>query len=80
MIFRPGERIALPHLPVLRIENNVAVLKKTRFTVGAECGARHRVRVETPFYLRGGFRVEKRTMYKVPGWAFEVTFRSPLSL
>jgi hypothetical protein len=75
--FKPGERIAIPTLPILKIENGVAVLKKTRFAVGAECGARHKVRIETPFYIRGGFRVEKKTMYKVPGWAFEVAFLTP---
>jgi hypothetical protein len=76
-IFKPGERIAVPAFPVLKIEGDVAVLKKTRFAVGAECGARHRVRIEAPFYVRGGFRVEKKTMYKVPGWAFEVKFKTP---
>jgi len=76
-IFRPGERIALPYLPILKVENDVAILKKVRFAVGAECGARHRVRIEAPFYVRGGFRVEKKTMYKVPGWAFEVKFKTP---
>jgi len=76
-IFRPGERVALPYLPVLRIENNVAVLKKARFAVGAECGARHKVRIETPFFVRGGFRVEKKMVYKVPGDAFEVVFKTP---
>jgi hypothetical protein len=76
-LFRPGERIAIPALPVLRIENNVAVLKKSRFAVGAECGARHKVRIEVPFYVRGGFKVFSKTMYKVPGWAFEVAFLTP---
>jgi len=76
-MFKPGERIAVPALPVLKIENGVAVLKKTRFAVGAECGARHRVRIETPFFVRGGFRVQKKTAYRVPGWAFEVAFRTP---
>jgi hypothetical protein len=61
----------------LRVENNVAILKKSRFTVGAECGARHKVRIETPFYVRGGFRVEQKKMYKVPGLAFEVVFKTP---
>jgi hypothetical protein len=76
-IFKPGERIAIPTLPILKIENDVAVLKKTRFAIGAECGARHRVRIETPFYVRGGFRVQRKTMYKVPGDAFEVVFKTP---
>jgi hypothetical protein len=76
-IFKPGERIALPYLPVAKVENGVAILKKTRFTVGAECGARHRVRIETPFFVRGGFRVQLRKMYKVPGWAYEVVFKTP---
>jgi hypothetical protein len=75
--FRIGERIAVPYLPILRIENNVAVLKKTRMSIGAECGARHKVRIETPFYIRGGFRVDKKTMYRIPGWAFEVVFKTP---
>ena len=76
-IFKPGERIAVPTLPILKIENDVAVLKKTRFAVGAECGARHKVRIEAPFYVRGGFRVSRKTMYKVPSWAFEVAFLTP---
>jgi len=76
-IFKPGERIAIPTFPVLKIENDVAILKKTRFAVGAECGARHKVRIETPFFVRGGFKVQRRTMYKVPGWAFEVAFKTP---
>ena len=76
-IFKPGERIAVPTLPILKIESDVAILKKSRFTVGAECGARHKVRIETPFFVRGGFKVQKKTMYKVPGWAFSVTFRTP---
>jgi hypothetical protein len=75
--FKIGERIAVPYLPILRIENDVAVLKKTRVAVGAECGARHKVRIESPFYIRGGFRVYKKSMYRIPGWAFEVTFRTP---
>jgi len=75
--FKPGERIAIPTLPILKIENGVAVLKKSRFAVGAECGARHRVRIETPFYIRGGFKVQRKTMYKVAGWAFEVAFKTP---
>ena len=75
--FKIGERIAIPYLPVLKVENNIAILKKARFAIGAECGARHRVRIEAPFYVRGGFRVEKKTMYKVPGWAFEVKFKTP---
>ena len=76
-LFNPGERVALPYLPILKIENNVAILKKSRFAIGAECGARHRVRIETAFFVRGGFRVERRTMYKVPGSAFEVAFKTP---
>jgi hypothetical protein len=73
--FKPGERIAVPYLPILRVENGVAVLKKTRLGVWAECGARHRVRVETPFLVRGGFRVEQKTMYKVPSSAVKVKYR-----
>ena len=75
--FKPGERIALPYLPILKVENNAAVLKKARFAIGAECGARHKVRIETPFFIRGGFRVEKKTVYKVSGDAFEVVFKTP---
>ncbi len=77
VLFKPGVRIALPYLPILKVENDVAILKKSRFAIGAECGARHKVRIETPFYVRGGFKVAKKTVYKVPGWAFEVTFRTP---
>ena len=76
-IFKPGDRIALPYLPILRIENDVAILKKTRPAIGDGCGLRHQVRVETPFYIRGGFRTQKKTMYKVPGDAFRVTFKTP---
>jgi len=74
---KPGERVAIPYLPILRVENDVAILKKTRFAIGAECGARHRVRVETPFFVRGGFKIEKKVVYEVPGWAFEVVFKTP---
>jgi hypothetical protein len=75
-IFKPGERIALPYLPILRIENDVAILKKSRFAVGAECGARHRVRVEAPFFVRGGFKVFETTKYKVPSSALEVRYKT----
>jgi len=64
--FKPGERVALPYLPILRVENDVAILKKTRFTIGAECGARHKVRIEAPFYVRGGFRVQRKTNVQSP--------------
>jgi hypothetical protein len=77
VVFKPGERIALPYLPVLKIENDVAVLKKTRFAIGAECGARHKVRVESPFFVRGGFKVHKSTVYEVPFRAFRVVFKTP---
>jgi len=76
-IFRPGERIAIPALPVLKIEGDVAVLKKTRITVQGGCGARHQIRIESPFYIRGGFRVVKTSKFKVPGWAFTVKFETP---
>jgi hypothetical protein len=76
-IFKPGERIAVPTLPILKIENDVAVLKKTRFAVGAECGARHKVRIEAPFYVRGGFKVHKTVVYEVPFRAFRVVFKTP---
>jgi len=75
--FKPGERVALPYLPILRVENDVAILKKTRFAVGAECGARHRVRIETPFFVRGGFKVHKTVVYEVPFRAFRVVFKTP---
>jgi hypothetical protein len=77
MIFKPGERIAIPTLPVLKIEGDVAILAKRRFAVSAECGARHRVRIETPFYIRGGFRIQKATKYEVPFRAFKVVFKTP---
>jgi hypothetical protein len=76
-VFKPGERIALPYLPVLRIENDVAILAKKRVAVGAECGARHRVRIEAPFFVRGGFRVKLSVKYEVPFRAFRVVFRTP---
>ena len=75
--FKPGERIAMSFLPVLKVENGVAVLKKTRMAVGTECGARHKVRVETPFFIRGGFRVFRAIKYEVPWHAFRVVFRTP---
>jgi len=75
--FKPGERIAMPYLPVIKVENDVAVLAKKRLSVWAECGARHKVRVETPFYVRGGFRVFRTTKYEVPRYAFRVKFRTP---
>jgi hypothetical protein len=76
-IFKPGERIALPALPVLRVENDVAILKKMRLVVEDGCGLRHRVRIESPFMIRGGFRVQKTARFKVPVWAFEVKFQTP---
>jgi len=76
-IFRPGERIALPYLPILRVENNVAILKKSRFAVGAECGSRHRVRIETLFFVRGGFKIHRSTVYEVLFRAFRVVFKTP---
>jgi hypothetical protein len=75
--FKPGERIAIPALPVLRVENDVAILKKIRVTAQGGCGARHQIRIETPFFIRGGFRVQKTSKYKVPGWAFTVRFETP---
>ena len=77
MLFRPGERIAVPALPVLRVENDVAVLKKMRITVHGGCGARHQIRIESPFFIRGGFRVSRIVKYKVPGWAFTVKYETP---
>jgi len=75
--FRPGERIVMPFLPVLKVENFVAILKKTRFAVTDGCGARHRIRVETPFLVRGGFRVFEATKFKVPSSALEVRYKTP---
>jgi hypothetical protein len=75
--FKPGEKIAMPFLPILRVENDVAVLAKKRLEVWAECGARHKVRVETPFFVRGGFRVLRATKYEVPWHAFRVRFKTP---
>jgi hypothetical protein len=76
-MFKPGERIAIPALPVLKIENDVAILQKTRITAQGGCGARHQVRIESPFFIRGGFRVQKTAKFKVPGWAFTVKFETP---
>ena len=76
-MFKPGDRIALPYLPILKVENNVAVLKKARFAIGAECGIRHKVRIEAPFYIRGGFRVERVARYRVPGGMFTVKYETP---
>jgi len=75
--FKPGEKIAMPFLPILRVENDVAVLAKKRVGVWVECGARHRDRVETPFMVRGGFKVHKAVKYEVPWRAFRVVFRTP---
>jgi len=77
MEVKPGERIALPALPIAKIENNVAVLKKTRLVVEDSCGARHSARIETPFLIRGGFRVSRVTKYKVPSWAYTVRYETP---
>jgi len=62
---------------VLKVEGDVAVLKKMRPVVQGGCGARHQVRIEAPFYIRGGFRVSRVVKYKVPGWAFTVKFETP---
>jgi hypothetical protein len=75
--FKPGERIAVPALPVLKIENDVAILQKTRITAQGGCGARHQIRIELPFFIRGGFKVSKTSKFKVPGWAFTVKFETP---
>jgi hypothetical protein len=76
-MFKPGERVAVPALPVLKIEDSVAVLKKMQPVVQGGCGARHQVRIEAPFYIRGGFKVHKTAKFKVPGWAFTVKFETP---
>jgi hypothetical protein len=60
-----GERIAVPRLPVFKVENGVAVLAKSRPRIAGGCGARHYVEVFAPFALRGGFRVEERELYRV---------------
>ena len=65
MAARIGERIAVPRLPVFKVENGVAVLAKSRPRVAGGCGARHYVEVFAPFALRGGFRVEEREFYRV---------------
>jgi len=52
-------------LPVAKVENNVAVLYKSRPRLESGCGARHSVRVEAPFYVRGGFRVFPVELWKV---------------
>ena len=65
MAARIGERIAIPRLPVFKVENGVAVLAKSRPRVAGGCGARHYVEVFAPFALRGGFRVEEREFYRV---------------
>jgi len=75
--FKPGERIAISALPLLRIENDVAILKKTRLVVEGKCGARHVARIVSPFMIRGGFRVNRTTRFKVPAWAFDVKFQTP---
>jgi len=75
--FKPGERIAVPALPVLRVEGDVAVLKKMRPVAQGGCGARHQIRVEAPFFIRGGFRVAKISKFKVPGWAYTVKYETP---
>jgi hypothetical protein len=75
--FKPGERIAISALPLLRVENDVAILKKTRLVVEDKCGARHVARIVSPFMIRGGFRVNRTTRFKVPAWAFEVKFQTP---
>jgi hypothetical protein len=74
-LFKPGERIAVPILPIAKIENGVAVLKKTRIVAQDGCGARHVARVESPFLIRGGFRVEQTVAYKIPPSALEIRYR-----
>jgi hypothetical protein len=76
-LFKPGERIAVPALPILKIENDIAILKKMRPVAQGGCGARHQIRVEMPFFIRGGFRVVKTTKFKVPSGAFTVKFETP---
>jgi hypothetical protein len=74
--FKPGDRIAIPALPIIKIENDVAILKKTRIAIEDGCGARHVIRIETPFLIRGGFRVEQAVVYKLLPSALEIRYRS----
>ena len=60
--FKPGDRIAAKWLLLARIDDatSVAVVDKARPGVWGACGARHEVRVRAPFFVRGGFRVERK--------------------
>jgi hypothetical protein len=69
-----GERVAVPRLPVLKVENGVAVLAKSRPRVSGGCGARHHVEVFAPFAVRGGFRVEEREFYRVRRFSMAFDF------
>ena len=77
--FKAGERIAVQSLPLARIDEttNVAVLSKTRPGVIGACGARHEVRVRTPFFVRGGFRVERKEVCVVDPDAIFVKVSTP---
>jgi hypothetical protein len=72
--FRVGERIAVPRLPVLKVENGIAVLAKSRPRVAGGCGARHYVEVFAPLFIRGGFRVEEREFYRVRRFSMAFDF------
>lgn len=52
-------------LPVREVKDGVAILSKIKPSIGGGCGARHAVRVEAPFYVRGGFRVVPVEMWKI---------------
>jgi hypothetical protein len=72
--FKTGERIAVPRLPIAKIEGSVAVLAKRRVVASAACGARHIAVVESPFYMRGGFRVSECETYIVPARAIQLEY------
>ena len=77
--FKAGERIAVQSLPLARIDvtNDVAVLSKVRPGVVGRCGARHETCVRAPFFVRGGFRVERREICVVDPDAFLVKVSTP---
>jgi len=74
--FKPGERIAVQWLLLARIDDTtgVAVIDKTRPGVWGACGARHEVRISAPFFVRGGFRVERREVCVVEADSIFVKF------
>ncbi|MFZ8809676.1 MAG: hypothetical protein ACO2PN_16425 [Pyrobaculum sp.] len=62
---KPGERIAVSYMPIAKIDNGVAVLSKARPKIRGICGRREVV-VTMPFFVRGGFRVMRVEVYKIP--------------